>query len=571
MSYLEVLGDIEARGLSVSVTGGDLRLQGLRDRIDQQLVSRIKEFKPEIIAHLSRVTPCQPGSFPLTPLQHGYLLGRSGVFEIGVASHVYHEIEGVWDLDRLELALLTVVRRHDALRSSFSEDGRQVVAEPGTVRPQFGRLDLRGRSSAEQRRTRLALRAERSHRVLPADGAPLLRVDVTILADDLMVLQVSHDGLVMDGISSFLFFRAWWQAYQGTPDTGEELPLEDYVAALDASRAKAPTERSRAYWSRRLEELPPHPDLPLGTSPSAITEPRFTQRQIRLAPEDWSALKDRAKRAGLTPSGLLMAGYAEVLSRWGAGSGFTLNTTVANRPPIHHRILEAIGPFSDTMLVEVEIDRALSFEERARALQARLRTALDHRHHSGVEVQRELGRRRGGPAEARMPFTFNSAIGYALEDVDGSALELFGPEVFTVSQTPQVWLNAFAMEQHGALVVQLDGLDELFPEGLLDDLSRGYQSLLEALAEESAWSRTTFDLLPVEQRRRRRAVNDTKVALPDRMLQDAFTAQALRTPDAAALITSQGEISYGELHRRAAQAAAWLRMRGWAGTSWSGW
>ncbi|MFI9269503.1 amino acid adenylation domain-containing protein [Kitasatospora sp. NPDC052896] len=562
MNHLDVLRDIEASGLTITVSGGDLRLQGMRDRMDPQLISRIKQFKPELVAHLSVAAQQEPGSFPLTPLQHGYLLGRGGIFEIGtVASHVYHEIEGSWDLDRLETALLAVVDRHAPLRSRFREEGRQVVEAAVDLR--IDRLDLRGKPADEQERIRLTLREERSHRVLPADRAPLVAVEVTILTDDLMVLHVSHDGLVMDGISSFLFFRAWWDEYRGEPaGSCRELPFEDYIAALDSARAKAPAERSRTYWAGLLDDLAPHPDLPLRTSPAAITEPRFTQRQVRLSAEAWARLKETAKRAGLTPSALLLAAYGEALSCWGAGSRFTLNTTVANRPPIHPRMSAAIGPFSDTMLVEVEIDRELPFRERGKALQARLRSNLDHRHHSGIEVLRELGRRRGGAAEARMPFTFNSAIGYVHDEVDGSALELFGAEVYSVSQTPQVWLNAFAMEQHGGLVVQLDGIDELFPEGLLDALTAGYQQLLETLLDESAWSATTFDLLPEDQRERRRAANDTEVERPDQLLQEAFTAQALRTPEAVAVITSRGSISYGELHRRAARAAGWLRERG---------
>ena len=64
-----------------------------------------------------------------------------------------------------------------------------------------------------------------------------------------------------------------------------------------------------------------------------------------------------------------------------------------------------------------------------------------------------------------MPYTFNSAIGYLRADVDGSALELFGPEVYTSSQTPQVWLNGFAFEQHGGVIVQADAVRGLFPDG----------------------------------------------------------------------------------------------------------
>lgn len=562
MSVRDVLREIEGRGLFVELSGTDLRLRGGRENMEPDFIARIKAVKEDLIAHLLNEEKNGPG-FPLTALQRAYLLGRSGIFEIGdVASHVYHEIEGSWDVDRLEEALAAVIDAHSALRSRFSADDRQVT-EIGWTRLRIPRLDLRSNSPEEQDRIRGELREERSHRVLPADRAPLLAVEVTVLADDRMVLHVGHDGLVMDGISMFLFFRAWWREYQGAGSGApEELLYEDYVTAVEAGRDRAPARRSRDYWLARVDELAPHPDLPLRTSPSALSSSRFSQRQVRLDQEAWATLKERAADAGLTPSAVLLAAYAETLATWGAGARFTINTTVANRPPIHPRVFEAIGNFSDTLLVEAEVDRSLTFVERARVLQTRLRKDLDHRHFSGGQVMQELARRRGGVAGARMPFTFNSAIGHGNTEADGSALELFGPEVFTVSQTPQVWLNAFAMEQHGGLVVQLDGIDELFPEGLLDAFAHGYQTLLEDLTDLGSWQRTSFGLLPEAQLERRREANDTQVPLPPTMLGDTFVEQALRTPDAAAIVTSRREVGYGELLHRAAAAARWLREGG---------
>ncbi|MFK0289900.1 amino acid adenylation domain-containing protein [Streptomyces sp. NPDC090442] len=552
--YLAVLEEVSARGLSIVAAGQDLRLQGPRERVDADLVGRIRDVKAELLNHLDP----DPG-FALTPLQQGYLAGRDEVFELGnVASYVYHEIEGHWDVDRLQDALNAVVARHDCLRSRFTAAQTQVRQPEADVR--IGRVDLRdddGTGLAAQR-------ARWSHRMLLTAQAPLLAAEVSLLAGDRMLLHVGHDGLVMDGISMFLFFRQWWAHYQQEPPTAdEEASFESYVAALESARARKPYARAKAYWQERLADgtLWGHPELPLAKSPEAITTPRFTQRVVRVPADRWTALKEHAAAAGVTPSGLLFAAYAETLACWGAGPRFTLTTTVANRPPIHPRVLESIGQYSDPILVSVELDRGVPFAERAKAVQERLRTDLDNRHFSGVEVLRELGRRSGG--QARMPFTFNSAIGYPLADVDGSALELFGPEVHTISQTPQTWLNVFAMEQHGGVVVQLDGVDELFEPGLLDDLARGYQHLLDLLADGGEWNNHWFDLLPAEQRERRRAANDTDRPLPEQLLlHEAFVAQARRTPRAPAVITSAGELSYGELYRRARVTAAWLRAQG---------
>jgi pyochelin synthetase len=575
MNHLQVLREVQARGLGLSVSGTDLRLQGPPQRVDAELVSQIRSVKAELIEYLSHAPPldappldappadtppADAAGHPLTLLQRGYLIGRGGSVEIGnVASHVYHEIDGAWDVDRLESALRLVLARHGTLRTRFTADGTQVQEPVADVR--IDRLDLRGEPEAGQQARLGALREQRSHRILPSDRAPLLAAEVTLLADDWMRLHVSHDGLVMDGISMFLFFRDWWRAYiSGTPPAGADVPFGDYVAALETTRARAPGRRSRAYWLDRIDDLPPHPRLPLQASPAALSWPRFTQYAARLDPPGWAALRARAAAAGLTPTGALLAAYAETLARWGAGHQFTLTTTVVNRPPIHPDIAAAIGNFSETLLIEIDLDRSRTFTERARALQTRLRTDLDHRHFSGIEVLRELARRDGG-ASAGMPFTFNSAIGYLLPDIDGSALELFGPEVYTSSQTPQVWLNAFAFEQHGGVVVQVDAVDGLFPDDLIRAMVAGYQTLLDSLTQGQAWSAATFDLRPEDQLERRKAVNATSQPVPSGLLQNGFAAQVARTPDAPAILTTSTSVSYRELAKRAARAAAWLAAR----------
>lgn len=553
MNHLQVLQEIQARGLTITAEGSDLRLQGPRELIDADLVGRIRDVKADLITHLT------DSGFPLTPLQRGYLVGRSVAAEFGnVASQVYHEIEGHWDIDRLESALVSVIQDHSALRSRFTADGRQQEVSRPEVH--IDRLDVRALPPPAHEECRLDLRRRRSHRMLATDAAPLIAAQVTVLTDDRMVLHVTHDGLVMDGISMFLFFRAWWAAYRDGQRSSPQPAFHDYVSAIQAVVESKPAQRSRAYWMDRLDDLPPYPDLPLRTDPRSISRPRFTQRLVQLAAPAWSALKDRAAAAGMTPTAVLLAAYAETLAGWGAGDRFTINTTVANRPPIHPGIYDAIGQFSDTMLVDVAVDPRLSFVDRARAVQTRLRTAMDNRHFSGLEVLRALAR-GGDPVRARAPFTFNSTLGYVDPDVDGSTLELFGPETFSVSQTPQVWLNAFVMQQRGALVVQLDGVDELFPEGLLDAFAAGYQAMLDGLSQGDAWAARTFDLRPAEQQARRRAANDTTVERPDRLLDEDFLVQAARTPQAPAVLTSRATMTYGELHRRASHAAAWLRKR----------
>nr|BFE74327.1 hypothetical protein GCM10020092_076280 [Actinoplanes digitatis] len=161
MSVQELLRDIGERGLSITATGGDLRLQGPTERMDTELVARIRAAKTDLLAHFE--TP--PGD-PITPLQRGYLVGRGEVAELGGgASHVYHEFEGSWDVPRLRAALASVVARHSALRTEFTSGGRQIVHDDVPVHIRV--RDLRALSAGDRERARAAYRERASHRVLP--------------------------------------------------------------------------------------------------------------------------------------------------------------------------------------------------------------------------------------------------------------------------------------------------------------------------------------------------------------------------------------------------------------------
>ncbi|ARS66228.1 non-ribosomal peptide synthetase [Sinorhizobium meliloti] len=563
MSVESILRTVAERGLVLLRNGSNLRLEGPRSAIDPALIGLIRESKSELLEHLRAAATDDGGCIALTPMQASYYYGRQDHFSMGgVSSHVYREIEGVFDAVRLEAALSVVVERHGMLRTRFVDDATQVevdAAELPLVR--IAVADLRDLQPAVQQAARDRTRAEMAHQVLPANKAPLIDVRLSILSDAEMILHVSHDGLIIDGSSAFLFFDDWRRAYVEPEGEGLRDALRvsfvDHVRALAAAQLAPEYRRARKYWLGQLDTIPAHPQLPLAGNPETMGKPVSVRHGFRIEPKRWSALKAQAVRRALTPTAALAAAYAEVLSLWGAGERFTLNVTLANRLPVHGDIDRVIGNFTDCILLPIEIDTQADFASRAASVQVRLREVLDHRQFSGLDVMREIGRRAGTGQAAPMPFTFNSTLG---ADPDGSAVAAWGNEAYSVSQTPQVWLNAFALESGGALIIQMDSVDALFPEGMIAALNGAYERLLLALAAgDAAWSRIDQELLPQDQLARRRAANDTAVSLPPGRPHARFLEHAAAAPDALAIHCSARHLTYGELRAGACAVARWLK------------
>ncbi|HJQ03546.1 MAG TPA: amino acid adenylation domain-containing protein [Jatrophihabitans sp.] len=500
--------------------------------------------------------------FPLTDIQYAYWIGRTGGLELGeIGCHGYQEWDvAELDLERLEKAVDRLVQRHDMLRAIVTTDGNQRVLAEVDPYP-VPVTDLRKLSRADQELRLAELRETFSHEVLPADRWPLFQVRATLIDETTTRIHVSFDLLIFDARSARIFTQELGQLYRdpdlALPDL--ELSFRDYAVAERAAQRDSPAYRaSLEYWRGRLDELPPAPELPYERSLSAVQDPRFARHAGRLAPLAWRALRQGAARAGITPSTLLLAAYAEVLAIWSAGPRFTLNLTLFHRPPLHPQLNDILGDFTSGLLLVVQRSEE-SFTERARRIQAQLWQDLEHRSVSSVTVIRELARRQGGAGpRAAMPVVFSSLVGVPRMEWGN-----LGSYVYGLTQTPQVALDHQVMEVDGGLDYAWDAVAELFPDGLIAAMVDAYHGLLQALATDSAaWQRAHPVGPPAEQLAVRESVNATTESVPDEPLHAPLLRQFAERPDSPAVVDGDLVLSYRRLDEVSAGLARRLAALG---------
>src|SRR5256885_5599889 len=199
----------------------------------------------------------------------------------------------------------------------------------------------------------------------------------------------------------------------------------------------------------------------------------------------------------------------------------------------------------------------------AERIQRQLWQDLDHRYFSGVEVIREISRRRGVPAGSFAGIVFASAReqgrDQAFQQGDVGANWL-GRTVCAVSQTPQVLLDHQVYEDRGALSYKWDAVEAMFPPGVVDEMVAAYGRLLHALADDDrSWERTDLDLLPAAQAELIARANDTAGPLPDEHLFTAIVEHARRYPDRPAVFAGDRVLTYGALYRHACRLRRRLR------------
>ncbi|MGH8076201.1 MAG: amino acid adenylation domain-containing protein, partial [Lysobacter sp.] len=526
--FSDLLASMEAQGVDIGAS--------------VQPATRLTRIQPDLV---NRHQP-----FPLTDIQQAYWVGRSGAVELGeVATHIYLEVDiKHGDISRFVDAWNVLIDRHDMLRAIFLASGEQQILEH-VPRYEFDVIDLEALDEQAALDSQLALRAQMSHQVLPADRWPLFDIKALRSTQHRFRLCISIDILLVDAWSMNMLIEQWLQLYQ---DGARTLPkidfsFRDYVIAEHGLQETELYRDSERYWFDRIESLPAAPDLPLAQSPSALTNPNFIRRMYQMDKARWSKLKQRAVAAGLTPSGLLMAAFAEVLGQWSGNPHFTINLTMYSRHPFHDQVDQIVGDFTSLTLLEVDNRTPSTFRVHAERVQKQLWADLDYRYVSAIHVLREMTRRNG--SRVSMPIVFTSTLGARALEHESDALDELGEEVFGVSQTSQVWLDHQVMEWKGQLRFNWDAVDALFPEGMVQDMFDAYCGFVERLVDEDdLWHDVAADhLLPEKHRSLFAAVNATDADYPLDLLHRQFEAQAQATPQLAAVIAHDRVLSYEEL------------------------
>ncbi|MGW4070515.1 amino acid adenylation domain-containing protein [Nocardia grenadensis] len=510
--------------------------------------------------------------FGLTDIQVAYWLGRSDDFDLGgIGAQLYFEYDrpGL-DIDRLARSWNRVIARHPMLRAVIDADGRQRVL-PGTPEYRIEVVEADG-DFAEMA---AALREEMAGGVLDAGSWPLFDIRVLRGGGQARVCVV-FDSLVVDGLSALVLLSEWTRWYRDPGVEIEPLAIEfrDYVTTCAPSEDEV--RAALSYWRSRLPELPLGPQLPLRVLPAAVERPRFTRREVRLVPQTWRGIVARARGFGVTPSVVLLACYTWVLGSWSAQRDLTVTLTRFDRRDVHPDIMRVVGDFSSLLLVADRPVEQESWLGRARRLQEQLWSDLDHQQVSAVRVLRELARDSAVPAEP-VPVVFTSMLGVD----DELARSVRWPD-YTRTQTPQVWLDHQVIELPDGLLLSWDSVDELFPDGLVDDMLAAYHRLLNELGELD-WEQplgTALPALPPRQLATRVSVNDTawprpvhetisehptsidNVPEPSSLLHTGMFDVAAADPGRTALVDGDVAVSFGELAERSRRVAALLAACG---------
>ncbi|MEU8545998.1 amino acid adenylation domain-containing protein [Streptomyces roseoverticillatus] len=481
-------------------------------------------------------------------------------------------LSGELDTGALESALRDVIGRHESLRTVFPEAAgvpRQLVLDPAEAWPGLTAVpvpeDGLAAAIATAARHGFDLSCE------PPVRTTLLRVSEREHVLLFVLHHVAGDGWSLGPLSRDLS-EAYRARHAGHGPTWTELPVQyaDYTlwqrellgAEDDPDGLMS---RQVSYWREELAGAPEELALPYDRPRPAVASHRGDYVPFEMGPELHEGLHRVAREHGATPSMVLQAGLAALLSRLGAGEDIPVGFGVAGR--LDEALDGLVGFFVNSLVLRADLSGNPAFAELLGRVR---RSALAAYAHQDVPFEHLVETLAPVRSAARHPL-FQVAL--VLQNNRRAELDLPGLRTRTEwAGTGTSRLDLFfSLDERESADGRPRGLDgvveyatELFDRATVERL---VGSLLRVLEQAVADPGTPVERLdPLSARDRHDVLdgwNDTAVELPGpATLSGLFEDLAVRTPAAVAVDHGGEETTYAGLDARAGRLARRLTAAG---------
>ncbi|HET6978706.1 MAG TPA: amino acid adenylation domain-containing protein [Pyrinomonadaceae bacterium] len=493
--------------------------------------------------------------YPLVPAQQGVLFHN---FDDLRAAMYTWTIHGEVNIEAFAKAWQSVVDRHPILRTFFVWEGLdeplQVVRKQ--VKLPLSYEDWRGRDSEVQQQQVEEFYAGERARGFDLSTAPLLRVALIQLEDDVYRFVWSYHHVLIDGWSSSVIFNDVFNCYEKLVQ-GNELkveagrPFRDYIVWL----RKQNLSEAETYWRRTLQDFAEPTSLGIGNGKSSATH-TYAEEQLSLSAETSEALQAFARRHQLTLNTLFQGAWAMLLNRYSGVRDVVFGVAVSGRPPDLPGVESMVGMLVNTLPARIAVSRGATLLAWLREIQERQVTMRKYEYTSLLQIQQWSEAPEGTQL-------FDSVVAFENHPLDTCSIRVELRDIEHYHTATGYALNVMIDPGRELLIKIMYDVGH-FEAAAIGQMLNHFQALLESSIANPEAQLDELEMLTAGERHQ--LLNEwsgSRTAYPrESCIQELFEAEVERAPGAMAVIFGEQRLTYRELNERANQLAHHLRGLG---------
>ncbi|HUK92369.1 MAG TPA: condensation domain-containing protein, partial [Blastocatellia bacterium] len=373
MSASELLSHLQERRIKLWLDDDGLRYSAPKGKLTPELLGQLKQYKAEIISFLRKADgvseigppPIRPvprnGPAPLSFAQQrlwflDQLEGGSQAYNIPLV----WRIDGAVSVQAFASCFTEIVRRHEALRTSFKVIGGtavQIVTPPEPVKLALVDLQEWPEDSRTKQAHRLVL--EQIDRPFDLSHPCLLRTTLIRLEPKCFAAVVTVHHISCDGWSVGVLVDELTALYErfstGRKSLLMELPVQyaDFAYWQNQWLQGDALERQLNYWKKQLDGAPSAIEMPTDRARPPVQTFSGKLEKFDLSSSLREDLKSLSRRSGATMSVILLTAFKALLARYNGQEDILVGSPVANRT---QKAMEPmIGFFANTLVMRTRL------------------------------------------------------------------------------------------------------------------------------------------------------------------------------------------------------------------------
>jgi amino acid adenylation domain-containing protein len=473
-------------------------------------------------------------------------------------------LRGSLDLAALEQSFREVIRRHEALRTTFAVVNGvpvQLIDEA----PEFtlAALDLGTFDEAEVRQVATA----ESQQPFDLSTGPLLRASVLRLSEQEHVLLCTMHHVISDGWSMGVLIKELTTLYEAYA-TGQQSPLPelelqyaDYAHWQREWLQGEVLDRQLNYWKQQLAGAPAVLELPADYPRPAVQSFRGAHQSLMLSLDLSNGLQALSQQEGVTLFMTLLAAFQTLLSRYSGQQEIVIGTPIAGRNRAETENL--IGFFINTLVLRTDLSGNPGF---AGLLERVREVTLGAYAHQEVPFEKLVEELQPDRDMSRTPLfqvmlVLQNATTTEVVKIEGLEVSGVGGE----SGTAKFDLTLSVSEtSDGRLQALWEYNTDLFRSETIGRMMDHFEVLLGAVVSNPEQQLSKLKLLRDEEQEQILVHwNSTAVEYPrGKCLRQLFEEQVDRTPEAVAIVFEEEQLTYKDLNDKAQRLANHLKTLG---------
>lgn len=483
-----------------------------------------------------------------------------------------YNVPGAWrltgplDIAALQRSINEIVRRHEALRTTFATvEGEAVQTIIPSLKIELPIIDLTSAIENEREGEAQRIVSEEAKRPFDLIHGPLVRAKLLRLGEEVHVLILNLHHIVSDGWSLGVLYRELSMLYQaftnGQPSPLGDLVLQyaDYAVWQRKWLTGEVLDRQLSYWKQQLEGIPDVHNLPTDRPRPPMQTYRGASESVVLSKKLTDKLRALGRKEGATLFMTLLTAFQILLHRYSGQDEIIVGSPIAGRN--RREIEELIGFFVNTLVLRTNLVNTPTFTE----LLTRVReTALGAYAHQDLPFEKLVEALEPERDLSQAPLF---QVMFVLQNAVGSAARIEGLSVTPFSIGGEIAKFDLTLSMHevpGGMRGVLNYNTDLFNADTIKRMLRHFQILLQGILANPEQRISELPILSEAEKHQLLVEwNDTKRDYPkDKCIHQLFEEQVERTPDAVAVVFEDQKVTYRELNASANQLAHYLQKLG---------